>query len=292
MAQRLNKVIELLAAGKVVFGGAFASTGNMDDPLAYADLRYDFVIFEMEHEGFDLPGLRLSLQFLLDRKRIAKTGSLQPDIVPMVRIPPNARENNQWIVKQALDAGVYGIVLPHLDSVDQAKAAVVAARYPQATGVADRLPIGERGLWQRIAPRYWGLSPAEYYDRADIWPLDPEGELFLMPIVEGIKGIENLGDILREVKGISAIWAGSADLSAELGARGDIHHASVEDGLQKILATCKAFDVPCAVYASAADVEKRVEQGFRIIISSPSRVDPALKLGRAAAQSRPGFRPP
>src|SRR2546422_8413869 len=48
---------------------------------------------------------------LLNRKRIAEKGNLQPDVVTMVRIPPNARERNQWVIKQALDTGVYGLVL-------------------------------------------------------------------------------------------------------------------------------------------------------------------------------------
>ncbi len=67
---RLNKVIELLEHGKVVFGGGMVWTGNADEATAFADLGYDFIIFEMEHEGFHFPGLRLTLQALLDRKRI------------------------------------------------------------------------------------------------------------------------------------------------------------------------------------------------------------------------------
>jgi 4-hydroxy-2-oxoheptanedioate aldolase len=58
----------------------------------------------------------------------------------MVRIPPNARERNQWVIKQALDTGVYGLVLPHLNTVEDAQAAVAAARYPQAAGVQDFVP--------------------------------------------------------------------------------------------------------------------------------------------------------
>ena len=73
---RLNKVIELLEQGRVVFGGAIVVPGNVDDSLAFGDMGYDFLIFEMEHEGFHLPNLRLSLQFLLDRKRIATKGTL------------------------------------------------------------------------------------------------------------------------------------------------------------------------------------------------------------------------
>jgi len=145
MAQtpRLNKVIELLEQGKVVFGGGMAWTGNIDEAMAFADMGYDFVIFEMEHEGFHLPGLRLSLQFLLDRKRIATKGTLQPEVIPLVRIPPNARERNQWIIKQALDAGVFGLVMPHMDTVEQAQAAwgcLILSRWASAAGGIGWLP--------------------------------------------------------------------------------------------------------------------------------------------------------
>lgn len=276
---RLNKVIELLEQGKVVFGGGMAWTGNIDEAMAFADMGYDFIIFEMEHEGFHLPGLRLSLQFLLNRKQIAAKGTLQPDVMPLVRVPPNARERNQWVIKQALDTGIYGLIVPHLDTVEQAQAMVVACRYPQAVGVPDTEPTGERGWWYRLAPRYWGLSLQEYYDVADLWPLDPKGELFLMPIVEGVQGVKNLPDILRHVKGISAIWAGSGDLSIEMGTRGNMHDPRVEEGIQQILKTCKEFNVPCASIAGPDDVEKRIEQGFRIIVTMPSRTDRAFAKG-------------
>src|SRR5260370_7766978 len=96
-----------------------------------ADADSDAVSIEMEHEGFSFTTLRTSLQVLLSRKRIAEKGNLQPDVVPMVRIPPNARERNQWVIKQALDTGVYGLVLPHLNTVEDPQTAVAAARYPQ-----------------------------------------------------------------------------------------------------------------------------------------------------------------
>jgi hypothetical protein len=51
--------------------------------------------------------------------------------------------------------------------------AAIAARYPQVPGVQDFAPAGERGWRNRIASRYWGLTPQEYYDAADLWPLDP-----------------------------------------------------------------------------------------------------------------------
>lgn len=281
---RLNKVIELLEQGKVVFGGAVVSPGNPEGAIALADLGYDFIIFEMEHEGFDFPNLRVSLQFLLNRQRIAKAGSVQPDVMPFVRVPPNAREQNQWVIKQTLDTGVYGLILPHLDTVEQARAAVIACRYPQAAGAADYEPAGQRGWAPLVAPRYWGISGREYTERADLWPLDPAGEMFFMPLIEGVEGVRNLPSILKEVKGVSAIWAGSGDLAMELGVPGNMADPKVEEGYQQILAACRQFNVPCACIAfRPEDVEKRMEQGFRIIVTIPTLVDRAFTTGKKLA---------
>ena len=281
---RYNKVIDLLEQGKTVFASGLVWNGNLDDLTFVADSDYDMVMIEMEHEGLSFNNLRVSLQFLLNRQRIAEKGNVQPDVVPLVRIPPNSRERNQWIIKQALDTGVYGLVLPHLNTVEEAQAAVIAARYPQVPGVADFEPVGQRGWWQRIAPRYWGLTAQEYYDAADLWPLDPDGNLLLMGIVEEPEGVSNLRDILRQVRGIGAIWAGPGDMSVAMGLRGNAGHPDVQANLLKILETCKEFDVPCATGANTPEeVAMRMDQGFRIIITAPDKSTPGLNEGRRLA---------
>ena len=277
---RYNKVSDLLAQGKPVFCSGLVWNGNLDDLIYVADADYDMVIMEMEHEGFSFNNLRTSLQFILNRKRISGSGTVQADPVPLVRIPPNSRENSQWIIKQALDTGVYGLVLPHLNTVEDAHAAVVAARYPQVPGVADFEPEGQRGWWQRIAPRYWGLTAQEYYDAADLWPLDPDGNMLLMGIVEEPEGVDNLPDILRQEKGIGAIWAGPGDMSVAMGHRGDSAHPDVQANLLRILEACQNAGVPCATGATAEEVPMRLEQGFRIIITSPVKSNPGLTEGR------------
>jgi 4-hydroxy-2-oxoheptanedioate aldolase len=277
---RYNKVIDLLEQGKPVFCSGLVWNGNLDDLIYVADADYDMVIMEMEHEGFSFNNLRTSLQFILNRKRISGSATVQADPVPLVRIPPNSRENSQWIIKQALDTGVYGLVLPHLNTVEDAHAAVVAARYPQVPGVADFEPEGQRGWWQRIAPRYWGLTAQEYYDAADLWPLDPDGNMLLMGIVEEPEGVDNLPDILRQEKGIGAIWAGPGDMSVAMGHRGNSAHPDVQANLLRILEACQNAGVPCATGATAEEVPMRLEQGFRIIITSPVKSNPGLTEGR------------
>jgi len=280
---RYNKIIDLLEQGKPVFSTSTVPNGSLDDLTYIADADYDAVILEMEHEGFSFTTLRTSLQVLLNRKRIAEKGNLQPDVVPLVRIPPNARERNQWVIKQALDTGVYGLVLPHLSTVEDAQAAVVAARYPQVPGVQDFEPAGERGWGNRSASRYWGLTPQEYYDAADLWPLDPEGNILLMGIVEEAEGVQNIRDILRQVRGIGAIWAGPGDMSVSMGLRGQASHPAVQENLLRVLAACKEFGVPCATGATANDVAMRLEQGFSILMTAPVRSTPGLVEGRRLA---------
>jgi 4-hydroxy-2-oxoheptanedioate aldolase len=280
---RYNKIIDLLERGKPVFSTSTVPNGSLDDLTYIADADYDAVVIEMEHEGFSFSTLRTSLQVLLNRKRIAEKGSLQPDVVPLVRIPPNGGERNQWVIKQALDIGVYGLVLPHLSTVEDAQAAVAAARYPQVPGVQDFEPAGERGWGNRIASRYWGLTPQEYYDAADLWPLDPDGNVLLIGIVEETEGVKNIRDIVRKARGIGAIWAGSGDMSVSMGLRGNASHPAVQENVLRVLAACKEFDVPCATVATADDVAMRLEQGFRIIMTSPVRSTPGLTEGRRFA---------
>ena len=280
---RYNKVIELLEQDKPVFCSGLVWNSNLDDMTFVGDSDYDMVIVEMEHQGFSFNDLRTMLQFLLNRKKVAGSGSLLASPAPFVRVPPNFRERNQWVIKQALDTGVYGLVLPHLNNVDDAQAAVVAARYPQVPGVADFEPQGERGWWTRIAPRYWGLTSTEYYDAADLWPLDPDGNMLLVGIIEEPEGVKNVRDILREVKGIGAIWAGPGDMSVAMGHKGNASHPDVQANLLTIVEACKEFGVPCATGCTAEEVSMRLDQGFRIIITSPEKTTRGLDEGRRIA---------
>ena len=81
----------------------------------------------------------------------------------------------QWQAKQALDIGCYGIVFPHISTVEEAYNAVAACRYPRLKTAPHYEPAGIRGDGPTGAVRYWGLTQQEYYQKADVWPLDPQG---------------------------------------------------------------------------------------------------------------------
>src|SRR5438094_2816212 len=105
-----------------------------------------------------------------------------------------------------------------------------------------------------------------------------------MGIVEEAEGVKNIRDILRQVRGIGAIWAGPGDMSVSMGLRGEASHPAVQENLLRVLDACKEFGVPCATGATADDVAMRLEQGFRIIMTAPVR---HARAGRGAPPRRP-----
>ena len=91
--------------------------------------------------------------------------------------------------------------------------------------------------------RYWGLTQQEYYDRADVWPLNPKGEVFVILMMEDTRGIENLDAILKKVPGIGAILIGEGDLSQELGYPRQYEHPEVLKWMKRVVDTCKKNNV-------------------------------------------------
>ncbi len=240
---RLNGVIKALEQGQTAFV-AFTPV-DIESAVAMAGTKLDGVAFEMEHAPLDFPGLRNALQFMLDRGQIVAGGTLAPAVTPMVRVPPNGIEMNSWIAKQVLDIGVMGIIFPHVSSVEEAANAVGACRYPRLKSAPRYHPPGIRGDAPARAARYWGLPQQEYYKRADVWPLAPDGEVLVVIQCEEMRAIENLPKILKEVPGIGVVLIGEGDLSQELGHPRDYDHPVVADAINNILKICKEHNVPC-----------------------------------------------
>src|SRR3981081_4931064 len=109
---RLNNVIKALESGKVTFT-AF-SQADPENAIAMSTAKYDSIVYEMEHNPWDIRALRDSLQYMLNRGQIAKSGSVAPGVTPIVRIPPNGAEKAQFQAKQALDPGHYDRAWPHI----------------------------------------------------------------------------------------------------------------------------------------------------------------------------------
>src|SRR5215471_12800786 len=279
---RLNGAIKALESGKPTF--VPFSPGEISSALTISGAPYDGVVFEMEHNPYDIKALRDCLQYMLNRRQIATSGSIAPGVTPFVRIPPNGGEQSQWIAKQVLDSGVYGIVWPHVSTVDDARNAVASCRYPRPEGSPRFEPAGQRGDAPTAAARYWGLTAQEYYKRADVWPLDPDGEILVAIMVEEKRAIGNLPKMLEQVPGIGVVLIGEGDLSQDLGHPRQYEHPTVAAAINDILAICKQYNVPCGhPHVDSKNVEGLIQQGFRWLMPAPVRTFGALELGRRSA---------
>jgi 4-hydroxy-2-oxoheptanedioate aldolase len=283
---RLNGAIRALEQGQPTF--VTFSPAEVGQAQAIGDANYDAVVFEMEHGPYDIRLLRDCLQYMLNRKQIVQSGSVVPAVTPMVRIPPNGGENSQWIAKQVLDSGVYGVVWPHVSTVEDARNAVAASRYPRPKSAPLYEPAGQRGDAPAAAARYWGITQQEYYAKADVWPLAPDGEILVVIMCEEARAIGNLRQILREVPGIGVVLIGEGDLSQDLGFPRQYEHPTVAAAIQEILNICKEERVVCGhPHVDASNVERLLDMGFRWLMASPERTFKALELGRAAASRVP-----
>lgn len=277
---RLNKIIELFEQGKPAFGG-FVSNGNIAAAQQAGNSNWDFALIEMEHTGFGFFELRRSLQYMLNRKRIFDSHNLQAVPTPLVRIPANGRELNEWMVKQTMDYGAYGLLFPHINTVEDALHAVQSIRYPQKKGVPDFGPEGRRGTSAGVAQTYWGIPNFEEYHRlADTWPLDPNGEVLVVILIEEEQGLTNVREILRQVKGIGCVVAAEVDLSTSMGFPGQPNAPGVQQAVATIEAAAKEFRVPIGSLANRNNIADRVQRGFQLLVTS----DPAaIETGRRAA---------
>ena len=279
---RLNAVIGALEQGKPTFV-TFTGAG-IDNAVALSQTKYDGIVFEMEHNPWDAAILRDSLQYMLNRGQILKTGSPAPGVTPMVRIPPNGSEKNQFLAKQALDLGCYGIVWPHVSTVDEAYNAVASCRYPRLKTAERYEPAGARGDGPTQAVRYWGIGQQDYYKKADVWPLDPHGEILVILMIEDTAGIENLEAMLTKVPGIGVILIGEGDLSQELGYPRQYEHPKVVEAMARIVATCKKHNVAVGhPHVDASNVERLLGEGYRFLMPAPVRSYAALDKGRQLA---------
>jgi len=282
---RLNGAIRALEQGRPAFV-TFSPT-EVATAQAIGDAAYDGIVFEMEHSPYDVRALRDCMQYMHSRRQIVKQASLAPAVTPFVRIPPNGGEFNQWIAKQVLDSGVYGVVWPHVSTVEDARNAVSACRYPRPRSAPNYEPAGQRGDAPAAAARYWGLTQQEYYTRADVWPLAQDGELLVIVMCEEARAINNLRQILREVPGIGVVLIGEGDLSQDLGYPRQYEHPTVAAAINEILSICVDAGVPCGhPHVDSSNVERILEQGFRWLMASPERSFNALQLGRKAATTR------
>ena len=305
----LNPLVDLHAARKPVLGlyapsnprarpGAAQPVADAPPPKTPAQLAQDALAYpnadflfdgSMEHD-FDR-GYAALAPFM---RGIAEAGNVEPGPHPRLRRPiavktPRIADDpalaRERIAKQ-LALGVSTIVFVGVESAEELRTGLAAMRFG-GEGGSRPADVGS-------APAFWGLSEKAYRARADLWPLAPNGELTAWAIVESWPGLERVRDIAR-VKGISVLFPGAGTLrgvyttvDSATGQR-TFDAAGWEGAIQKVLAACKEFDVPCGYPANDPQtVEERMRQGFTVFIAAWGENGfRAVEYGRMAAGRAP-----
>jgi 2-dehydro-3-deoxyglucarate aldolase len=201
----------------------------------YSGERFDWVSLDMEHTSIDLRSVHECI--------LAAKGT---DIDVLVRLPSHEAS----IAKRVLDAGAAGVIVPCVNSAQQARQVVEMTKYP---------PEGNRGASLSRSTDF-GRNFYEHFEHDN-------DNVIVVIMLEHVDVLNHLDDILR-VPGIDAALIGPYDLSASMGLAGQLTHPKVVAAQHKILESCLKYGIPAGYHVTQPDVEmvrQRVEEGFRFI---------------------------
>ncbi len=219
---------------------------------------YDYVCLDTQHGAIDY-------QTSISMAQAILTGGGHP----IARVP----WNEPGIIGKTLDAGIGGVIVPMVNTVEQAQAVVSSSRYP---------PHGSRSYGPVMA----GMRERDYHARSFT-------DVAVIPMIETVEAISNIDAILA-VPGIDAIYVGPADLSASLGLKPQNNDGEklFDDALVTIAAACKRAGVVAGIHTTAPLVARRVEQGYRMItvtsdlLAMRGQLNDDLALARGATPAK------
>jgi 2-keto-3-deoxy-L-rhamnonate aldolase RhmA len=232
-AMRPNPVRDLLLRGGVAVGPMAFEFFTPGLFAIAAQSGADFILLDMEHSGVGMDGIRAQLAFARG------TG-----VAPFVRVP--GREHH--LIAPVLDAGALGIMVPLVETKEQAEAIVAACRYR---------PEGKRGLAFSMAHDDYGTGPVAAKMRA------ANERTLVIALIESARGIEN-ADAILSVPDIDVGWLGHFDLTDSMGIPGEFERPEFHSAVDTLLAACARHGKTAGVLA--ASVEQIVEwhrRGFR-----------------------------
>ncbi|TMM52420.1 aldolase/citrate lyase family protein [Sulfitobacter sabulilitoris] len=214
MPAPLNPFKKALSEGETLFG-CWLGLANGYTAEIMGTAGFDWLLIDGEHSPNDLPTIRDQLQVVS-----------ASDSHPIVRVPIG----ETWIIKQVLDAGAQTVLVPMVESADQARELVRACRFP---------PVGDRGVG-------YAMARASNFGQTTNYGPTADAQICLLVQVENRAGLAALDEILQ-VEGVDGVFIGPADLAASLGHLGDMMHDTVQstimDALQRISASGKAAGI-------------------------------------------------
>jgi len=226
-----GKMKKLLSDKKLNFG-TWISLTDPDVVDALGRIGFDWFCFDTEHSPLNTPIVQKLIQPLSSTT-----------VSPLIRVA----WNDPVLIKLALDVGAEGVVIPWVNTVEDAEKAVKACKYP---------PLGIRGFGPRRAAVY-GLDPT-YAKRAN-------DTLAVIIQIETEQAIKNARDILS-VKGIDGFFIGPYDLSWSLGVPGDFESGKFKKAIDDVLKAGKQADKAGGIWTDDPQTAiKRIKQGFKMI---------------------------
>jgi 4-hydroxy-2-oxoheptanedioate aldolase len=298
-ASRLNPVIMLLEQKKPVFGLYAPSNRRMRPGQAApaaeppqktaAELAAEAVAYKQTDFLFDgsmeggmeraLPAFTELMKGLQSAGMVSKAPHRLTHPV-IVKTPELDEPTIHADIATQLNLGVSGVMLPKAESAEQVRKAIAAMRFKSQGGTRPDA-VGN-------APAIWGLSEAEYKARADVWPLNPKGELINWTIIESKEGLARVRESAA-VKGIGVLWPGAGTLrgiftTTNAAGERQFDEKAWEAAIQSVLAACKEFNVACGYPANANDIELRMKQGFSVFVMGWGEAGfKAIDVGRKAS---------
>ena len=293
MATRINRLVELLGQGQAIYydghhsGHVLTHAQGMADAATWAD----YMNIGMEHGCFDMSGLEAYMRGMVEAG-VTRSGHRTPAVV--IEAPVNGTDeanvrHNAWQFRQLLGRGVHGIILCQAECSAAVRAFVESCRYPHNTiGVDPALPtpmermagavrgrsgpgllgIGTRGRGsEACAAPIWGISQVDYMARADVWPVNPEGEVLLGVKLESPEGIANCEEILA-TPGLGYAEIGPGDLSLSLGSVAVLNNPyppHMKAARDRVLAACLKNGLAFLESCNPANVAARIDEGVRVV---------------------------
>lgn len=249
MKYRENKIWTAIRNDRVAFG-VNVQTGSAEVVEMAGAQGYDWVMIDCEHGAYDFEA---AVQLI--------RASEASGVTPIVRVP----DTEPSFIMRILDAGAMGVVIPKVESAEQARAAVSAARYPMGRNG------GERGACPNTRAT-WHL-PDDWAEFAR-WSND---NVFVCILIETLKGLGDIEAIL-DVPGIDSLGTGAFDLAQVLGYPGKPKSPEVEAVIARIMASARRRGIHATAglfgtdaTAIRAEYESLVAAGYRIINGGSDR---------------------
>jgi 4-hydroxy-2-oxoheptanedioate aldolase len=279
--KRINKCIELLEQGQPIY--YIDGYGGYEEGKKLAKTWADLIMYNTEHRPLDFTQLNEFMRGLVDGGP-TPSGHRTPTVVvvlPLLGLDAQTVKSNGWMVEQALAQGVHGVHLNRARSPEAVQQFIQSARYPIHKQGFSKIGEGLRG-WgsQKFAAWVWGISEKEYLLRADVWKLNPQGELFFGVKIEDRVALANAARTLT-MPGIAFAEHGPRDMGLSYGyleGRADPPvPAEVDAAGRKVLDLCNKNGLYFLDNVLPDNVEGKIKWGVRIGAGSNQQ---AAEVGR------------